>query len=246
MAQSMSLSEVASTPTREHGSRSPHRLSRAALAGLLLVAGPTLTSCGELGGNDYGKNHSRIWEDIDFDKDPKIHQMQPPLPNPQGNRKIDPQGITLHWWGYRGKHGVNSLRDGLAVNSACGDTGCSVQYAVLRNGKIVRMMASATEFAYHARGANPTSFGIEIEGTPKDLKMDDQHFNRRQFSAVVALSAELVQDFHLQINGPATCDSPVGIHGHSEFNKCSTPRGHKIDPSPAYVDAVKAAVETMQ
>lgn len=226
--------------------RNPRRFSRAALAGLLLVTGPTLTSCGEFGGDDYGKNHSRLWEDIDFDKDPKIHQLRPPLPNPEGSRQIEPQAIVLHWWGYRGKQGVTSLRDGLAVNSACGDSGCSVQYGVLRNGKIIRMMESATEIAYHARGANPTSFGIEIEGTPKDFKMDDKHFNRRQFSAVVALSAELVQDFGLQIDGPATCNSPVGIHGHYEFNKCGTPRGHKIDPSPAYVNAVKAAVETMQ
>ncbi|MCA9328092.1 N-acetylmuramoyl-L-alanine amidase, partial [Candidatus Saccharibacteria bacterium] len=230
MARSMSSSEVVGAPTRARNPRTPHRLSRAALAGLLLASGPVVSGCGVFDDHGGDKHHSKLWKDIDFDKDPNIHQLRPPLPNPEGNRQIDPQGITLHWWGYRGKHGVKSLRDGLAINSACGDTGCSVQYAVLRNGKIIRMMASATEFAYHARGANPTSFGIEIEGTPNDFKMDEKHFNRRQFSAVVALSAELVQDFHLQIDGPATCNSPVGIHGHYEFNKCGTPPGHKIDP----------------
>lgn len=183
---------------------------------------------------------------LSFDEDPTIIQLEDPLPNPRGGEKITPQGITLHWWGFSANGNIEALKEALENNQACGDTGCSVQYGVTEDGEIYRMMASATEWAYHASGANPTTFGIEIEGGPEDFTLDGDTFNRAKFEAVASLAAELVDDFDLPINGTVMCQDVSGIHAHYEYNGCPTASGDKTDVNHRYTQAVIAAVESMQ
>lgn len=181
-----------------------------------------------------------------FDLEPEIIQIEPPLPNPEGDRQIEPKGIILHWWAADGNGDIEVLRRGLAGNKACGPTGCSSQYGITRSteekdAQIYRMTQSATVFTEHAKGGNDTTFGIEIEGNPEHFKLGGPEFDQAKFEKVVSLVLELVEDFDLPVEGPAECGNVQGIHGHHELDHCSG--SGKKDVGDEYTRAVIAAVK---
>lgn len=183
---------------------------------------------------------------LKFTDHPDIIKLSDPLPNPRGTEKVKPQGSTLHWWGFDADGDINTLRFVLKGNSACGDTGCSVQYAVTEKGKIYQMMSSPLDYAYQAGVANPTTIGVEIEGLPEDFAVKGPRFNKAKFEAVVDLELMLVKDFHMPITGGFVAGDVTGIHGHYEYNDLTNPPGTKSDPGKAYTKAVVSAVESMQ
>lgn len=182
---------------------------------------------------------------LTFSDDPTILQVAEPLQSSDESKKLDPKGVTLHWWSFDSGGDIEGLREALAGNKSCGDQGCAVQYAVTKDGSIYRMMESPTEYASHAKGANNTTFGIEIEGKAKDFEIYGPNFNRAKFEAVVSLTRELVNDFDLPIKGEAKCQDVSGIHGHHEYNHCGDGKGTKTDVGDEYTAAVINAVESM-
>lgn len=184
---------------------------------------------------------------LTYDYDPEIIQYPDPIPNPQGDKKITPKGIMLHWWGFESGGDMSVFRQKIMNNRACGDTGCSAQYTVAKDGTIYRMMASPLEMAFQARGANPTTIAIEIEGGPGDFELSGNVTNKAVLISVVSLSAELVEDFRLPIEGEVICEDVRGIHGHSELNgRCGNPPDKKPDVGDAFTQAVIAGVYSMQ
>ncbi len=186
------------------------------------------------------------FDKLSFNTEPTIIQLNPALPASKKSERLDPKGITLHWWDFSSGGDIEKLREVLAENKSCGKSGCSVQYAVTKDGTIYRMMEDPMEYAYHARGGNPTTFGIEIEGESEDFALSGDNFNKNVFESVVSLSAELVDDFDLQVRGEVLCNDVTGIHGHHEYNKCTDTPKPKEDPGDEYTNAVIRAVEHMQ
>jgi hypothetical protein len=183
---------------------------------------------------------------LHFDTTPKINRLANPLPNPKGDRQIDPQGITLHWWSYNGGGRIESLAEGLRKNKGCGSkAGCTVQYGITSDGEIYQMMESPTEYAQHASGANETSIGIEIEGKPEDFALKGSAFDQDKYEAVVSLTKYLVDKYDIPLNGPTTCKHAKGIHGHDEFNHCRNNGTTKEDVGPAYTASVKKHVASL-
>lgn len=183
---------------------------------------------------------------LKFTNHPNVIKLANPLPDPRGAEKVKPEGSTLHWWGFDADGDINTLRFVLKGNSACGDTGCSVQYAVTEDGKIYQMMASPLDYAYHAGVGNPTTIGVEIEGLPEDFAVKGPNFNKKKFEAVVSLESMLVDRYNMPITGSVAADDITGIHGHYEYNDLTNPPGTKADPGRAYTQAVISAVEQMQ
>lgn len=197
---------------------------------------------------------------MEFDYDPDIIQYPDPLPNPLGGKKITPTGVTLHWWSFEADGNIDGLVygngqvGGLRANTACGPTGCSVQYGVTGEGQgegsIYRMMESGLEVAYHAGGANYSTIGIEIEGGPEHFSLIKPFFNQDKFENVVSLTAEIIDDFDMPVEGPINCDEEelkvFGIHGHHEYEPCLDNPSGKTDVGDAYTQAVIDAVYYMQ
>ncbi len=93
-------------------------------------------------------------------------------------RLITPTCIVLHWWEEPiDNFGINQLIDLLSKRRL------SVQFGVLANAEIYQLTPHPNSFARHAKCANNSSIGIEIQGMgPKDLDS-----NQKQFSSVVEL-----------------------------------------------------------
>jgi hypothetical protein len=251
------MSETTVNPSEQSRRKHSRAYLAAATAALLLAS-----ACGKVPGTQENQPSVKPVVDIQkptasassdpnsisltIDPDPKINIIPNPMPNPKGFEQITPQGITLHWWSYSTNGDIEGLRRGLQKNPSCGQKGCSVQYGITEDGKIYQMMDSPTEFAYHASGGNSTTFGIEIEGKPEDFALQGPKFNQKKLEAVVSLTAELVEQYGLQIEGEMQCGSVSGIHGHHEYNECSNPRGSKTDVGDQYTQVVIQSVYAMQ
>ncbi len=148
------------------------------------------------------------------------------------NKRIKPTAIVLHWWqapiwfgGIRTLHFVLWLRK------------LSAQYTVLANGKVYQLVDSADIECHHARCANNSSIGIELQGYgAKDL---DRH--QKQFDSTAQLVAALCNQykispgFRVENKGGYTF---YGITSHKNIDEyCSSP-GRKKDVHDEYLQKI--------
>lgn len=160
---------------------------------------------------------------------PIIEKYQPALAT--SGEKINPKGVTLHWWA--GDGGIDVLASTLRQRKL------GVQFGVTNEGKIYQLTPNEDDKVNHASGANTTTFGIEIEGTDVDFGSNGPTANPAKFNAVVQLVKYLSKKYNITTEsiGPESivCGDVVGIHPHKAFNKCGNT---KADIDDAYFDAV--------
>lgn len=181
-----------------------------------------------------GDSGSCTESSINLDPNFKMTKLSPPLATPGG--KIDPKGITLHWWGGNsGGRGINSLADTLRSR------GLSVQIGITAEGKIYQMTNDLLDYTSHATGGNTTTFGIEIEGVPEDFGKAGATKYPEKFNAVVATVKYLVSKYNIPLDGPPTCGDVVGVHPHKAYNSCPGAEA-KSDVDDEYFNAVMKAV----
>jgi len=167
----------------------------------------------------------------------QIKQLNPYLNSPGGS--ITPKAITLHWWGGNG-NGIDSLASALRGNNTCGSGGCSVQIGITKEGEVYQMTRNLTDLTYHAKGANSTSIGIEIEGGPADFGKDGIAKYPKKFEAVVATVKYLMKKYNIPADGSVVCNSPTGVHPHKAFEVCA--RQGKTDIDDYYYNEVMKRV----
>jgi hypothetical protein len=170
--------------------------------------------------------------DTQIDPNFAIKKLSTPLPGADCDCKIDPKGITLHWWGSQPGTGIQSLVDIFKSN------GLSTQIGITKDGEVYQLTKDLETKASHAIGGNATTFGIEIDGGPNDdFGPDGKNSNPKKFEAVVATVKYLMQKYNIPVDGPATCDNVVGIHPHSDYNSCPG-AVQKSDVDNAYFNEV--------
>ncbi len=170
----------------------------------------------------------------------KIQKIDDPLNSPGG--KIQPKGITLHWWGSTSNgRGIDALVDALRGNQTCSG-GCSVQLGITSDGKVYQMTKNLTDLTYHAIGANQTTFGIEIEGGPEQFGKDGIEKYPEKFEAVVETVKYLVKKYNIPTDDqPVKCSNVSGVHPHSAYNNCPGAYG-KEDIDDYYFNEVMKRV----
>lgn len=164
----------------------------------------------------------------------EIKQLSPYLSSPGG--KVKPKGITLHWWGNNGSGGIDSLSSYLKSNKSCGAGGCSVQLGITKEGEVYQMTKDLLDLTYHAKGANSTTIGIEIEGGPKDFGKEGIEKYPKKYIAVVATVKMLMEKYDIPIEGAISCDNISGIHSHKDLASCGNVG--KIDIDDYYFNQV--------
>lgn len=169
-----------------------------------------------------------------------LQKYSPALDTPGGN--IEPKGITLHWWAYDGNGDIESLANGLKGNKTCGPQGCSVQLGITKEGKIWQMTDSLTKLTYHAAGANATTFGIEIEGTPDQFGREGIEKYPEKFEAVVATVKWLMKEYDIKLDddNKSKCDSAFGVQSHKYYSSCNP---GKTDVDDYYLNEVRKRVK---
>lgn len=169
-----------------------------------------------------------------------IEKYSPALSGPGG--KITPKGITLHWWAYDGDGDIKSLANGLKGNKTCGSQGCSVQLGITKEGKIWQMTNSLTDLTYHAAGANSTTIGIEIEGTPDQFGREGIKNYPEKFNAVVATVKYLMEKYNIKLDesNSAGCNNAHGVHSHKYYSACNP---GKDDVDDYYLSEVRKRVK---
>lgn len=151
------------------------------------------------------------------------------------DRTITPTAIVLHWWEEPISRGNIELLEELWE-----ERGLASQFAVLADGMIYQLTPYANSFSRHAKCANNSAIGIEIQGMGrKDL--DD---NAVQFQAVVALTRFLKQEFAIQTDFKVeglNQDETIrffGVTSHKIVDPyCSNPNG-KQDVHDEYLARV--------
>jgi N-acetylmuramoyl-L-alanine amidase len=120
-------------------------------------------------------------------KSPEIIKRALPWVDP--DRTITPTAIVLHWWEEPIGRGDIELLEELWE-----ERGLASQFAVLADGTIYQLTPHANSFGRHAKCANSSAIGIEIQG----MGSDDLDGNTVQFQAVIALTRFLKQKFSIQ------------------------------------------------
>ncbi|HSX14478.1 MAG TPA: peptidoglycan recognition family protein [Candidatus Saccharimonadales bacterium] len=114
----------------------------------------------------------------------KIEKLS--LPWVDSTKRIQPTAIVLHWWQ------VPTWFGGIKwFIFALKRKKLSVQFAVTKDGEVYQLTESPDVWCRHARCANNSSIGIEIQG----LGRRDLDENQLQFQAVVGLVKELCRQF---------------------------------------------------
>lgn len=154
-----------------------------------------------------------------------------------GSKRIKPTAIVLHWWETPiNDRGVDYLIELFAKREL------SVQFSVLANGDIYQLTPFADNFCRHAKCANNSSIGIEIEGEgPLDLDT-----NHKQFEQVTSLVKYLQGEFSIpaefSVEGGGESIRFHGITSHKNVDiYCSDANGKK-DVHDAYLERVLQAV----
>lgn len=201
---------------------------KTALAGMLCYEGLDDQSCADAGLEGTPTTPSSTPTGL-----ATIEKYEPALTT--SGQKITPKGITLHWWGGRG--GIDSLVSTLRSRNL------GVQFGITADGKIYQLTPSEDDLVGHASGANSTTFGIEIEGTPEDFGASGPTSNPAKFNATVQLVRYLSDKYNISKEAilplDLVCGDIVGIHPHKAYNKCGNT---KIDIDDAYFNAVMAEV----
>ncbi len=170
---------------------------------------------------------------------PKLDIKPYILPWVYATKKIVPTCIVLHWWGEPiNDQGVTHLA-GLLENRQL-----SVQYAVLANGEIYKLAPSPDTFCRHAKCANESAIGIEIEGY-NEVDLDA---NELQFSAVVRLVKELQTRFMIPVDFRAELADTnarfFGVTSHKQVDTyCENGTG-KNDVHDKYTERIRIALQS--
>jgi len=168
---------------------------------------------------------------------PELNIKEHLLPNVDPSRKIGPTAIVLHWWGqWEGMptedQGIKTLSDVLT------DRGMSVQYGVLANGEIYQLTPTADTWARHAKDANKSAIGIEIEG--KDA--EDLDHNPDQYLSVVALTRFLKAKYAIvdTFRVEETPEGPrfFGVTSHKQVDPYCANANGKEDVHDEYLQRV--------
>ena len=161
------------------------------------------------------------------------------LPWADNTQHILPTAIVLHWWGvpvwFGGmKYAIWRLKR----------RGLSVQFMILANGEIHQLVEDPTVLCHHARCANESSIGIELQGLGKK----DLNKQQRQFKALIELVSNLVKLYEIPtqfsiVQQPNT--RFYGIASHKWIDKYCRPRLiKKRDVHDEYVNRVMDALIT--
>lgn len=102
---------------------------------------------------------------------------------------IIPTAIVLHWWEEPISKGNIELLELLWAERQLGS-----QFAVLADGTIYQLTPHENSFGRHAKCANNSAIGIEIQG----LGAEDLDSNPVQFNAVVSLTVYLKNKFAIE------------------------------------------------
>lgn len=156
-----------------------------------------------------------------------------------GSQKIQPTCIVLHWWGERiNDQGVDYLVRILERRQL------SVQYAVGVTGEVYQLAPTPDTFCRHAKCANHSAIGIEIEGFDEH----DLDANELQFHAVVALVRYLAQTFAMELDfrveGEGTDMRFFGLASHKQVDEYCEDANSKDDVHDEYVERVRLALSS--
>ncbi len=151
---------------------------------------------------------------------------------------IHPTAIVLHWW--QAPTWFGGIRWFIFELKR---KKLSVQYAVLKDGTIYRLTESPNVWCRHARCANDSSIGIEIQG----LGARDLDKNAKQFESVVTLVKDLCREYAIQTEFNVEEDNGLrffGIGSHKWVDTyCGTKRWvSKRDVHDDYIKRIVAAL----
>ena len=151
------------------------------------------------------------------------------------SKKIIPTAIVLHWWQVPSWFGcINYLMKGLKRWNT------SVQFAVTKDGKVHQLVNDPRILCHHARGANQSSIGIEIQG----LNSRSLDKNNEQFKSVVELVKFLKEKYNIQTDFKVE-ESPklrfYGITSHKQVDPYCGKRllWYKRDVHDSYLNRVR-------
>ena len=151
------------------------------------------------------------------------------------NKRIEPTAIVLHWWQVPSWFGgINYLLKGLKRWKT------SVQFAVTKDGSVYQLVSDPTVFCHHARGANNSSIGIEIQG----LNSRSLDKNKVQFKAVVELVRYLQDKYSIQTDFKVEKEPELrfyGVTSHKQVDPYCGKRKlwYKRDVHDEYLERVR-------
>ncbi len=120
--------------------------------------------------------------------------------------------------------------------------GLSVQFAILSNGDIYQLSPASNTFCRHAKCANQSCIGIEIEGQDEH----DLDANNLQFEAVVALVRWLAEKYHIKqefrVDRGEEKIRFYGITSHKQVDTHCPNANGKVDVHDSYLERVLKAL----
>lgn len=154
-------------------------------------------------------------------------------------RIIKPTCIVLHWWGEPiNNQGISFLYRLLKKRQL------SVQFAVLANGDIFQLSPRPDTFCKHAKCANSSSIGIEIEG----FGSDDLDNNEIQFNAVLDLTWWITEEYKIekdfQVENIGSKIRFYGIASHKQIDIYCPDSNGKDDVHDEYIKRIKNIIAT--
>jgi len=155
------------------------------------------------------------------------------LPWLDASHKITPTCIVLHWWNMPDNEpGIEALR------SVLGSRELSVQFAILKNGAIYQLSPSEDTYCRHAKCANDSSIGIEIEGN----SAEDLDNNDVQYQSVLALTRYLKIKYSIEDSFKVTDDNHeirfFGVSSHKQVDAYCADSSGKDDVHDEYLHRV--------
>lgn len=152
-------------------------------------------------------------------------------------KKIKPNAIVLHWWETPiSDGGIDYFIELFAKREL------SVQFVVMANGDIYQLTPAADSYGRHAKCANNSAIGIEIQGEgPQDLDS-----NQTQFENVVSLVKYLQDKFEIptefKVEGSDENIRFYGITSHKNVDVYCPNASGKKDVHDEYLARVIAAL----
>lgn len=160
------------------------------------------------------------------------------LPWVDNKKRVKPTAIVLHWWGPFWPLGMKWFLFVMRKKDV------SVQFAVMKDGLVYQFVKSADVLCHHARCANQTSIGIEIQGWgSRNLSK-----NNNQFTQVVALINKLRKDYNIESSFYIKKSNQLeffGVTSHKVIDTYCYPKRFfkKRDVSDEYLSIVLKAIE---
>jgi len=168
---------------------------------------------------------------------PEINEHIMPWIDPE--KTIDPTAIVLHWWEEPISKGDIEL-----LESLWSERQLASQFAVLTDGTIYQLTPHENSFSRHAKAANNSAIGIEIQG----LGAEDLDSNAIQFDAVVSLTAylkrkyDIADTFSVENETDEEAIRFYGVTSHKNVDVYSSNANGKTDVHDEYLARVIAAL----